>query len=419
MNLRIMNNAFKTILISIAVFGGGFLAASPVNAVAGSLVVQFEQTPLFNEANFLPGEVISRWIRVTNNGEQTQRIATETINVNDPNRLSNGLNLKIKEGGTTLYDNSLSQFFADGEVYLSSLGGGGTQTQYDLTVSFASESGNPLQGKTLGFDIIIGFEGAVGGLPLGGGGGGGGGGLPPGLTIEEESVRVTTTTEMSATITWTTSYLSTSQVVYGAEGERHALDLADATGTPPHYGYSHTTPEYDISPRVTFHSVTVFGLTPNTTYYFRAISHASLAVSREYRFTTLTAGAIENVLLESVTEGGTGGTPVGTVGGAPSPMVGIPAGGAGTSSAPGGGGLAGETVPPENKVPIGLASMLAFGLATMWGMISKSTFLLILVILCLMALILLIVGERGRRQEERKKNTMGNPPDPPSSVSTY
>lgn len=281
-----MNKALKTILITaIVIFGASVFSVSSILA-QGNLVVEFEQTPLFNEVNFLPGQSITRWVKVTNNNGETQRIATEAINVGDSDRLGDVLNLEIKEGQITLYNNPLSTFFNVGEVFLSNLTGNGGNTQYDFTVSFYPGAQNPFQGKTLSFDILIGFQGEEGGL-LPGAGGGAGGFLPPGLTVLDESVRVTTTTETSVTITWTTSYLSTSQVIYAREGESHTLDLTDNIGTPPKYGYAHTTPEYDVSPKVTAHSVTITGLTPGTKYYYRAVSHASLAISREFTFTTL------------------------------------------------------------------------------------------------------------------------------------
>lgn len=277
----------------IAVFSAGFLLVLPTNATVSPLIVEYWSGsqwlllsgPIFNETNFLPGEGVTRLIRVTNNSGQTQRIATEAINKNDPNWLGNVLNLEIKESGVSRYNNPLSKFFTAGEVYLSNLGNG-AQTQYDFIVSFYSGAQNPFQGKSLGFDILVGFQGEEGGL-LPGAGGGAGGFLPPGLTIQDESVRITVLGETSVTLTWTTSYFSTSQVIYSRYDEPHILDLTDNTGTPPKYGYKRTTPEYDVSSKVTAHSVTITGLTPGTTYYYRAVSHASLAISREYSFTTL------------------------------------------------------------------------------------------------------------------------------------
>ena len=90
-----MNKALKTILITaIVIFGASVFSVSSILA-QGNLVVEFEQTPLFNEVNFLPGQSITRWVKVTNNNGETQRIATEAINVGDSDRLGDVLNLEI------------------------------------------------------------------------------------------------------------------------------------------------------------------------------------------------------------------------------------------------------------------------------------------------------------------------------------
>lgn len=308
-----MNKALKTILIiSVAVFSPCFILVSSTNAQVDELIVEYcteterkpLKEPIFSETNFLPGDSVTRRVQVTNNSDQLQRIATKAINVRDLNNLGTVLNLEIKEGQKILYNNPLSRFFNTGEVFLSNLAGNGGSTQYDFTVSFYSGAQNPFQGRTLSFDILIGFQGGervllpgagrgvVGFLPL----------LPPGLTISDESVRVTTITETNVTIIWTTNYLSTSQVIYSAENEARTLNLLDNTGTPPKYGYAHTTPKYDTDPRVTFHTVTITGLTPNTKYYYRTVSHASLAISREYSFTTLGVKEIGEIKKEIPSE---------------------------------------------------------------------------------------------------------------------
>ena len=242
----------------------------------------------------MPGGEITRWIKVTNNSGATKRIATQPLNITDPNHLGDVLNLVIKEGETTLYNNALSNFLANGEVYLSDLAND-ANTQYDFTVSFYSGTQNPFQGKNLSFDILIGFQGTEGGILPGarstsgnGGGGGGGGWLPPGLTIQNEATA--TTTETSVTFIWVTSYPASSQVIYGREGEKHTLDLTDSAGNPPKYGYERTTLESNAPANlngVLSHSITILGLTSGTKYYYRTVSHGSLAISTEHSFTTL------------------------------------------------------------------------------------------------------------------------------------
>jgi len=122
--------------------------------------------------------------------------------------------------------------------------------------------------------------------------GGGGGGYvlpPPMLLIAEESINAPNISENSITLVWTTNFLSSSQVIYSAEGEPHFLDMTDSVGDSPKYGYAHTTPNYDNVQKVTSHSVTITGLDSARAYYFRTVSHGSLAVSGEYMIRTVPA----------------------------------------------------------------------------------------------------------------------------------
>ena len=110
------------------------------------------------------------------------------------------------------------------------------------------------------------------------------------LIILNQSVKVATTTQIRATLTWRTNYPATSQVIYALQGESHTLNLGDNIGSfpyPPKYGYAHTTLEYDVNSKVKNHLVTITGLIPGKTYYYRCVSHGSLAISQEFSFTTL------------------------------------------------------------------------------------------------------------------------------------
>ena len=260
----------------------------PIIALAdeNDLVVNFESTPLFSEANFLPGSTITRTVEVINNTLETKEIIAEAINVSDPDDFSGVLNLVISEGETELYNDTLEEFFNAGETALSSLVGSGGSTTYNFSVTFVEDSGNNYQEAELGFDIIIGFqgEGGIGG-DGGGGGGGGGGGSPVGLSIIDETIRVLDVETTSVTIVWDTSYRSTSRGVFGT-----ASGVFDFS-SPPNYGYPFSTAELNTpasSDGVFSHSVIISGLTSGTTYYFRAISHASPAtLSFEHSFSTL------------------------------------------------------------------------------------------------------------------------------------
>ncbi len=279
-------------MASLAVVGAGVFAVPQVFARSvGNIYVEFQNTPLFYEANFLPGEGVTRWIKVTNYSGSTQKIAIETINEVDLDNLASQMNLVIKKGAAVLYNNTLQNFFNVGEVYLSDVTNGST-TQYDLTITFNPLSGNEYQETRLGFDILIGFQGTEGGVS--------GGGLPPGLTIYNEALIQVATT--SATINWWTNYDSTSWVIYAAN-DPYTFDLSQ-----PNYGYTYSSVE-DPN-KVKIHSVTITGLTPGTTYHYRCVSHASLAVGTEHTFSTLAlaGNGISGSIGDDGATGGTSGT---------------------------------------------------------------------------------------------------------------
>ena len=115
--------------------------------------------------------------------------------------------------------------------------------------------------------------------------GGGGGSLPRGLTIREPIEVIPDTT--SATINWETSYEATSRVVYSTTPDRFDLFAGE-----PSYGYDQYTAE-NFTKEIN-HTVTIIGLIPGTTYYYRCVSHGSFAVSTEYSFTTFVEKDIED-----------------------------------------------------------------------------------------------------------------------------
>lgn len=285
-------NILSGVIIAAALF-----VVTPARAAPDDLIVEFQATPLFSEANFLPGNDIVRWAKVTNNTADTRPIAVEAINTSDPDGLGDVLDIGIYENGVQRYaTTTLAAFFGAGEVVLSNVAGNGGNTRYDFVVSFKSSAGDPYQGKSVGFDILVGFQGEGGGDggngngagPQGDGGGNGGGGVsgggPQGLSIFNEETAAAVAGETTALIQWATSYRSTSRVVYGT-----APGLFDYT-ILPNYGYPFSTPEFDTPANaagVLNHAVTITGLTPGTIYYYRTISHASPdTISREQHFTT-------------------------------------------------------------------------------------------------------------------------------------
>lgn len=287
-----MKKFTKILILAVAliIMIGSF--APRVFAVAVTpLSVQFVPDPLFVKPNFLPLDETSGTVTVTNGGTASQIILTEAINVLDNNNFGSLLHLTIKEGSVILFNNTLANFFTSGEVSLGAISNG-TPRIFTYTISFINSSDNSYQGKTLGFDVCVGFEGGTkhcgdtviddgGGTIPGTGGGGGGGGSISLVIFNEQALNITNVgASGSATITWNTNLLSTSQVVYGlASGGPYTLVL-----TPPNFGYPLFTIEDPT--KVINHSMPLTGLIPGQTYLYRVISHASPpTVSPEHQFT--------------------------------------------------------------------------------------------------------------------------------------
>jgi len=288
---------FKYSLMVISLVGLFVLSTATVHAA--NLEVDFEADPLFSEVNFLPGNEVTRTVEVTNNSESEQDIIMEAINAVDDDGLGDALELVITEGETTLYDDMLSDFLRAGEVSLSSLSSGDSKT-YTFGVTFDDTTGNDVMGAGLSFDLCVGFEGGdtnCGDTVIGnegesggdfnedGGGtitGSGGGPVAPNAPFEitGESVAEVDLDAGTATITWTTNYLSTSQVIYGPEADGpFSLNLT----TLPYFGYPSGTVEDPT--KIISHSVELTGLTPGETYKFRAVSRSSPpTVGFEYIF---------------------------------------------------------------------------------------------------------------------------------------
>ena len=264
-----------------------FLGLAP-SAFAQSippLNVQFVPNPLFDKSNFLPGDLTSGQVTVTNNSDSPQALSTEAINIFDNDNFGSLLHLTIVGSSGPLFDDSLAHFFSNsGEVSLGSLPSGQSAV-FTFSVSFIDSSDNSYQGKTLGFDVCVKFQGGsshcgnttVGNDASVAGPGGVGGtvyGLGSGgmnlIISNEQAPNISNINQSgSATITWDTNKLSTSQVVYGlASGGPYVLNLVAAN-----FGYPFGTAEDPV--KVLHHSVFITGLVPGQTYVYRVVSRAS------------------------------------------------------------------------------------------------------------------------------------------------
>lgn len=256
------------------------------------LSVTFSSNPLFSEANFAPGNEVTRTVGVANNSGSSQNIIVEATNASDNNGLGDKLNLVIKEGDTPRYTGTLGAFLRAGEVSLSPLSNT-ANTTYSFGITFDNSADDNLQNKTLGFDLCIGFQGGTtqcGNTVISGENGGNTGGSTisgsSGSTItlvisNEQALNITNVGQTgSATITWDTNKLATSQVIYGLAPGPYNLDL----NILPNLGYPSGSTE--DGNKIMNHSVILTGLIPGQTYVYRVVSHASPAtVSYEHQFT--------------------------------------------------------------------------------------------------------------------------------------
>ena len=119
-------------------------------------------------------------------------------------------------------------------------------------------------------------------------------------TISNESE--TSVTATTFTVTWTTSHPATSRIIYDTITH---LTL----GALPNYGYAFSTIE---DPNLVLnHSVTVTGLTPSTSYFYRIVSHGSPeAVGGQGGVTTQPAPLVNNNVGGGNPGGGNGSAPL-------------------------------------------------------------------------------------------------------------
>jgi len=115
----------------------------------------------------------------------------------------------------------------------------------------------------------------------------------PAIKIFNAAIR--SVSDTSVTISWYTNVPATSRVVYS--GQKVLIP-----GSTPNYGYTFSTPEQDSANKTIFHSVTISGLTPNKTYYWRPISRGSPEIwGEELSFTTKAETSISEETNEETT----------------------------------------------------------------------------------------------------------------------
>ncbi len=115
---------------------------------------------IFTVTNMAPGDSEDRNVIVTNGAPTIRPVAIKGTNLVETDALSGVMDIQITDGVTTLYSNTLQQFFIDSlnqsGIPLSNQNAGQTKT-YSIIVSFQEGAGNEFQNQELSFDLVIGI----------------------------------------------------------------------------------------------------------------------------------------------------------------------------------------------------------------------------------------------------------------------
>lgn len=286
---------FTQILI-LSIFTILMIGGFTKSAFADTPTIEFQNSPLFGESNFIPGQSVTKTIKFTNNTDITRNAYIRVAEVVNTDKFGDAVTLVIKQGDTILYNDTFSNFFNKGKVNLPQVEVGNTNI-ISFIATFIPESNNDYQNKVMGFGLQAVLEdvevsndtttviGGSGGITLG----------AKHLAITNENA---TATGMQGTImiSWTTNIPATSQVIYGlTSGGSYNLDL-----TAPNFGYPFSTIETNLDPnKKTDHIVSIINL-PLGLYSYRVVSRASPAtVSYEHQFTVPLLAENNNPILNN------------------------------------------------------------------------------------------------------------------------
>lgn len=140
---------------------------TPTAYAVGDLTVNWgvpEGNPIFVINNMAPGGSETRVVQVTNNAASGRPVAIKGVKTNETGSISGALTILIKDGVTTLYTSTLSQFFTDSlnpdGIPLNTINPGQTKN-YTFVVTFNPGAGNEFQNKTVVFNIVLGIAVAI------------------------------------------------------------------------------------------------------------------------------------------------------------------------------------------------------------------------------------------------------------------
>jgi hypothetical protein len=154
---------FNIIKLSLVILGAFSLFfvwphSALATPVAPNILIEFEYKPLFSEVNFLPGNTVTRYVKVTNNTSTPKLIGVKLNSFIDNDNLASQLNVVITQNTATLYIGTLGSLYDNDVTNLSEIASG-VQTQYNFAVTFNNSANNNYQNGSVGFDIQVGVSG--------------------------------------------------------------------------------------------------------------------------------------------------------------------------------------------------------------------------------------------------------------------
>ncbi|HAM88387.1 MAG: hypothetical protein US83_C0004G0003 [Candidatus Falkowbacteria bacterium GW2011_GWC2_38_22] len=152
------NNIILSLVLSLLIF----LFPNPTNAQTPDILeVTFENgngLPLFNEASFLPGDAVTRWVEVKNLSANKQAAAVRSLETENDYDLDDWMTIEIDDDNNPatapFYTATLSDFFALPSLHLGDINAGAT-VYYYFSITLSLNTPNAMQEKGIMFDLIV------------------------------------------------------------------------------------------------------------------------------------------------------------------------------------------------------------------------------------------------------------------------
>lgn len=128
--------------------------------IASFAFVTPSSDPLFNAQSLVPGAILVSSVKIDNETEQNQLAQIGPSNSSDAGGLGQYLTLEIKQGATSLYSDTLAQFFNGSPVELTQVSSGDSAT-YTLQLIFDQNAPANLMGTSVDFGMCVGFKGGI------------------------------------------------------------------------------------------------------------------------------------------------------------------------------------------------------------------------------------------------------------------